>query len=262
MADNKKQNIIIIKKKKGGHGGHHGGAWKVAYADFVTAMMAFFLVMWLMGSDEEIKAAVAEFFMNPNSTVRRDTDPTNSKYLGGNTGDGESVMRGLNGEMPAELVNVPALPFTKPQEGPDDSDQYLNDVINALAKRKEIDVETLKITIAEDALFVPGTDEFSKDAQQKLNAIGKVVRNFPGKLKVEGYSYPIPNQMASASQKNLYEFSLTRVVSVMAYFVHNRWIDESRVTPVVHTGKRSLAGVKKEQRKTKATKRFITLSLN
>ena len=41
-----KRPIIIIKKKKGGHGGHHGGAWKVAYADFVTAMMAFFLLMW------------------------------------------------------------------------------------------------------------------------------------------------------------------------------------------------------------------------
>ena len=45
--------VIVIKKKKGGgHGGHHGGAWKVAYADFVTAMMCFFMVMWLLGADE------------------------------------------------------------------------------------------------------------------------------------------------------------------------------------------------------------------
>ena len=42
------QPVIIIKKKKGGHAAHHGGAWKVAYADFVTAMMAFFMVMWLV----------------------------------------------------------------------------------------------------------------------------------------------------------------------------------------------------------------------
>jgi len=50
MADEKKnQQPVIVVKKKGGHGGHHGGAWKVAYADFVTAMMAFFLVMWLVG---------------------------------------------------------------------------------------------------------------------------------------------------------------------------------------------------------------------
>lgn len=42
--------IIVVKRKKGGDGGHHGGAWKVAYADFVTAMMAFFLLLWLLNS--------------------------------------------------------------------------------------------------------------------------------------------------------------------------------------------------------------------
>ncbi len=56
---------IIVKKKKAGHGGHHGGAWKVAYADFVTAMMAFFLVMWLVGQSKPVKAAVAGYFRDP-----------------------------------------------------------------------------------------------------------------------------------------------------------------------------------------------------
>lgn len=60
-----KKNIIIIKKKKGGHGGHHGGAWKVAYADFVTAMMAFFMVMWILGMDEQTKASIEGYFSNP-----------------------------------------------------------------------------------------------------------------------------------------------------------------------------------------------------
>jgi flagellar motor protein MotB len=51
-GDSKKLQPIIVKKiKKGGHG-HHGGAWKIAYADFVTAMMAFFLLMWLLGSTD------------------------------------------------------------------------------------------------------------------------------------------------------------------------------------------------------------------
>jgi len=49
---------IIVMKKKGGHGGHHGGAWKVAYADFVTAMMALFIVLWLMNSSKQIQQAV------------------------------------------------------------------------------------------------------------------------------------------------------------------------------------------------------------
>jgi len=58
---------IFVIKKKGGHGGHHGGAWKVAYADFVTAMMAFFLVMWLVASvTKEQRAAIFEYFNNPS----------------------------------------------------------------------------------------------------------------------------------------------------------------------------------------------------
>src|SRR5262245_57093018 len=56
---------IIVKKKKAAHHGHHGGAWKVAYADFVTAMMAFFLVMWLVGQSKEVKSSVAGYFRDP-----------------------------------------------------------------------------------------------------------------------------------------------------------------------------------------------------
>ena len=61
----KEQETIVIVRKKGGHGGHHGGAWKVAYADFVTAMMAFFLVMWLVTQSKEVKQAVGGYFRDP-----------------------------------------------------------------------------------------------------------------------------------------------------------------------------------------------------
>ncbi|HXV30950.1 MAG TPA: MotB family protein [Sinorhizobium sp.] len=62
---NGKNEIIIVKRQGGGHGDHHGGAWKIAYADFMTAMMAFFLVMWLINAaNEETKAAIAAYF-NP-----------------------------------------------------------------------------------------------------------------------------------------------------------------------------------------------------
>src|ERR1700742_1604709 len=61
----KEKPIIVIKKKVAGHGGHHGGAWKVAYADFVTAMMALFIVLWLTSADETVKEAVAAYFNNP-----------------------------------------------------------------------------------------------------------------------------------------------------------------------------------------------------
>ncbi|MEZ5403522.1 MAG: flagellar motor protein MotB [Bryobacteraceae bacterium] len=67
MMEEKPAPIIVIKKK-GGHGGHHGGAWKVAYADFVTAMMAFFMVMWLMNSSQKIQEAVGSYFRDPSGT--------------------------------------------------------------------------------------------------------------------------------------------------------------------------------------------------
>ncbi len=70
MADeqqhHKEQPIIIKKVKKGGGHGAHGGAWKVAYADFVTAMMAFFIVMWILASSEQVKQNVSEYFNHPD----------------------------------------------------------------------------------------------------------------------------------------------------------------------------------------------------
>ena len=62
---------IIIIKKKGGHGGHHGGAWKVAYADFVTAMMALFIVLWLLTSSVEVQKAVAGYFKDPRGSGKK-----------------------------------------------------------------------------------------------------------------------------------------------------------------------------------------------
>src|SRR5438034_7672290 len=56
---------IIIIKKKAGHGGHHGGAWKVAYADFVTAMMALFIVLWLLNTSKPVRDGIAGYFKDP-----------------------------------------------------------------------------------------------------------------------------------------------------------------------------------------------------
>jgi chemotaxis protein MotB len=59
------RKIVIVKRKKTAHGAHHGGAWKVAYADFVTAMMALVIVLWLMNADPEVKEQISAFFNNP-----------------------------------------------------------------------------------------------------------------------------------------------------------------------------------------------------
>src|SRR5271169_6112274 len=62
---------IIVIKKKGGHGGHHGGAWKVAYADFVTAMMALFIVLWLLNTSKQVQEAVGGYFKDPTGTSKK-----------------------------------------------------------------------------------------------------------------------------------------------------------------------------------------------
>ena len=76
-GDAKKLQPIIIKRvKKGGHAAH-GGAWKIAYADFVTAMMAFFLLMWLLGSTSEgDKKGIADYFQSPLRVSMRRTSPS------------------------------------------------------------------------------------------------------------------------------------------------------------------------------------------
>ena len=61
----KPPSIFVIKRKTAGHAGHHGGAWKVAYADFVTAMMALFIVLWLMSADDKVKEEISSFFSGP-----------------------------------------------------------------------------------------------------------------------------------------------------------------------------------------------------
>src|SRR5437763_14643535 len=64
-------NQIILIKRTAGHAGHHGGAWKVAYADFVTAMMALFTVLWLMNRSKQIQVAVGGYFKDPTGTSKK-----------------------------------------------------------------------------------------------------------------------------------------------------------------------------------------------
>ena len=91
MSGNSKAQPIIVIKRKGGHGGHHGGAWKVAYADFVTAMMSLFIVLWLMGSSEKVKKAVAGYFNDPKGT---------GQLLGTTmTGTGETIVVANNEDL-------------------------------------------------------------------------------------------------------------------------------------------------------------------
>ena len=112
MADASKRPIYIVRKKVVA-GGHHGGAWKVAYADFVTAMMAFFLVMWLITTvSDEQRAAIFDYFKNPS--LEEGTAPKPAPGMNGPGGASTAAVK-LGGAMDAPRTGEP-LPGAMPQQ--------------------------------------------------------------------------------------------------------------------------------------------------
>src|SRR5215813_3327343 len=99
--------IIIKKKKKGGGHGHHGGAWKVAYADFVTAMMAFFLLLWLLNATtEEQRIGIANYF---SPSVAPEASSGSNGVMGGQTITTDGAMVAEN-STPSVTVEIDAPP--------------------------------------------------------------------------------------------------------------------------------------------------------
>src|ERR1700756_2177115 len=110
MSVSGERPIIIKRIKKGGHGGHHGGAWKVAYADFVTAMMAFFLLMWLINTTSpEQKRGIADYFAP--ASVSTSTSGTGGILAGTSMGKdgvkGEGTVKVLEQLAPEPPKNTP-----------------------------------------------------------------------------------------------------------------------------------------------------------
>jgi chemotaxis protein MotB len=87
-------SIIIKKKKVHGHGGHHGGSWKVAYADFVTAMMAFFMVLWIMGLSDDTKMQIQGYFNDPSGFMKNPPRSKNVVSLSGASKMSQRMQRG------------------------------------------------------------------------------------------------------------------------------------------------------------------------
>lgn len=224
MADKKGITIVIKKKKPHGHGAH-GGAWKVAYADFVTAMMAFFLVMWLLGSDEEIRAAVAQYFNNPSSVWRPDLANDKMLPLGDKTGAGDGVLSGADGAVPDDLVDRPSRPYQlHTQEGEDDGD-----VIQPLMAGKDIiDIDVLRFSIPIRKVFNPGEEKPSPEGLKSLQkVVGKLTQSYKGVLSVA--TDPMTVKLANGQSPDPYEFALTRSVNISKIMVENRWINEDHI---------------------------------
>jgi chemotaxis protein MotB len=112
MSVQKADAPIIVKKKIIAHG-HHGGAWKVAYADFVTAMMALFIVLWLMNTNQEVQEAVAGYFRDPSGTGAA----TGSSSAGSGPGMaiGRDDLKKLKEKLEAAMKEIPELSALKEQ---------------------------------------------------------------------------------------------------------------------------------------------------
>ena len=112
MPESDVQPIYVIKKKVS-HGGHHGGAWKVAYADFVTAMMALFIVLWLLSSAEDVQKAVGGYFLDP---AGKDKQTGSSQSGSGETlAVGASQMDKLKEKLEAAMKEMPEFATLKNQ---------------------------------------------------------------------------------------------------------------------------------------------------
>ncbi len=222
MAKDKEKGVtIVIKKIQAGHGGGHGGAWKVAYADFVTAMMAFFLVLWLTSADEETKAVVSHYFNHPNTPYNqgRDEKSTEAYPLGEKLGQGDSVQRGADGLVPEDLVQKPL------KDLKEEIESKLGDITFGLELHS--DVDELKFSIPGDELFVEGGVELRKDALKRLDQLAKIFQKVQGNVLIEGHL----DRKPPLSGEDPYLFSTERAISVMNYFVKNQKMDEERFCP-------------------------------
>ena len=176
MVQAAKTQPIIVIKKKGGHGGHHGGAWKVAYADFVTAMMSLFIVLWLMGSSEKVKKAVAGYFNDPKGT---------GSLLGTTlTGTGVTIQETSTDEL---------------QKLKDKLEQEIKarKDLEKLSKQIEITItpEGLRIELLEgkDGTFYEiGSAKLSASGQELLSLLGTELKTLPNSLLIEGHTDSTP----------------------------------------------------------------------
>jgi len=170
MSEANNQSIFIIKKKVIA-AGHHGGAWKVAYADFVTAMMAFFMVMWLVGSSDDVKQSVAGYFNDPSGSGKESGS--------GLSGAGQSI--------------------TLDQNNMDKLKESLEQAMNEMPEIKDLK-DQVKMTVTGEGLrvelmetekgmfFDSGSPDPSKNGQDVLAKLATELGKMDNTILIEGHT--------------------------------------------------------------------------
>ena len=208
MAEDLSKRPIVIKRIKKVAAGHHGGAWKIAYADFVTAMMAFFLLMWLLGSTSkgDLKG-ISDYFKTPLKVALSG---------GSGSGDSSSIIKGggkdltrsegqvKEGELPSEkrIINLKAAQqeflraeaeklkglkssIEKAIENSKQLKQYKNQIL------LDITTEGLRIQIVDEQnrpMFQSGRAQLEPYTKEILHAIGQTLNDVPNKVSISGHT--------------------------------------------------------------------------
>jgi chemotaxis protein MotB len=208
MADEGKKSTVIIVKKKGGHAGAHGGAWKVAYADFVTAMMAFFLLMWLLNmTSKEMKEGLADYFQNfsifdqpGRNKVRIESPP---KATGEKKGKSKVTQEGVIELDPDSIEGQKNQPFVS--YGKLTPKEFVDKLQETIETRLADIKNQIKIEITEDGvriqlvdregrdMFQPGSSKPTKDCDRALKIISESFRELPNPIALEGHTDSLGN---------------------------------------------------------------------
>ncbi len=200
---------IIVKKITVVAAGHHGGAWKVAYADFVTAMMAFFLLLWLLGATtEKQRKGIADYF-TPTLVKLRQQSAGSNGMLGGSSITDVDNYPNRAGQTGTKAMTVPRDTTGGPKEGAERIRRMkamserlaaklaANPRLARLAKKvRMIDTsEGIRIDLIDDAdfsMFRLGTTVLTAEAAELLAAIGAMVAPEPGALSLRGHTDALP----------------------------------------------------------------------
>ena len=169
------QPIIIVRKKADHHDDEHGGAWKVAYADFVTAMMALFIVLWLLSASEKVQKAVGGYFQDPTGPGRQ--TGTTTSGIGETLTLNEKQLNEIKEKVQQAMKQIPAL----------------KDMQNQI--KMTITAEGLRIDLLETKgglFFQNGDPKPTEAGGQLLQVLATELAKLPNKIVIEGHTDSTP----------------------------------------------------------------------
>jgi len=237
--------IIVKKIIEAPHAGHHGGAWKVAYADFVTAMMAFFLLMWLLGATtEKQRKALADYFAPTIVQTKQDTAGSTGLF-GGDSLVSVDKYPNAAGQTGTRAMTIPRDATGGPREASGREIQRANFQKLAKSLLREVQAkaeirrlapnirftetrEGLRIDIVDDAdfsMFVVGTNQLTPEATKLFAQIATIVAEVPNQVMIRGHTDASPYSAKAGT--NNWRLSVERAEVTRQYLAF-RGIGSSR----------------------------------